>query len=207
MNSRTSLEVNRENNNALFYNYKTSDTSNTDVIFIEEDSTTSEILSSFCNENKYAFLCKFLNNNNNKNINSTSTNDDNKTKTLLITEKKLSQKFKVYIAEITEYLNLNLFLQFIEEGDFFKQASEVQKIHEFMLENNFEKNCLVIGLGGGKITDIAGYIASTYFRGVGLILIPSNLLAMVDASIGGKTGINHCKYGKNVIGTISQPNT
>lgn len=195
MDSQTNLTNNIEDSNVLFYNYKTSESSNTDVIFVEEPSKTLETLNLLIGENQKAFISKYLNNNNHK------------TKALIITEKKLYEKFQGYTMELVKYLNLNAVLQFIEEGDFFKQATEVERIHEFMLENNFEKNCIVIGLGGGKITDLSGFIASTYFRGVNLILIPSNLLSMVDASIGGKTGINHYKYGKNVIGTISQPNT
>jgi len=61
------------------------------------------------------------------------------------------------------------------------------------------------GFGGGKITDLAGFIASVYLRGINLVLIPTTLLSMVDASIGGKNGINNLEFGKNLVGTIYQP--
>lgn len=207
MDSRSNLKPNssenKNNEDVLFYNYKTRDSSDTDVIFFEEASQTLEILDKFSSENQNSFLNKILK----KPKKFLEKQTPEKTKTLIITEQKLFEKFQAYIRDLSEHLNLNVFLNFVEKGDFFKQASEVQRIHEYLLENNFEKNSIIIGLGGGKITDLAGFIASTYFRGVSLILIPTNLLAMVDASIGGKTGINHYRYGKNVIGTISQPNT
>jgi len=196
------------NNNVLYFNYKTTTTSDTDVIFFEEASKGFEYMDKFSFENQKSFLNKILNKKKFfSSSKSTSKISSDKIKALIITEKKLLEKFQGYIEDLTEFFALNVFFNFIEEGDFFKQASEVQRIHEYMLDNNLEKSSIVIGLGGGKITDLAGYVASTYFRGVNLILIPTNLLAMVDASIGGKTGINHSRYGKNVIGTISQPNT
>ena len=67
-------------------------------------------------------------------------------------------------------------------------------------------NSLIIGMGGGVITDMVGFIASIYMRGIDHILVPTTLLGMVDASIGGKTGINAQK-GKNIIGTFKQPET
>jgi len=62
----------------------------------------------------------------------------------------------------------------------------------------------MICIGGGVITDFGGYLASIYMRGIKHILIPTTLLSMVDASIGGKTGVNHFK-GKNLIGTFYHP--
>lgn len=73
-----------------------------------------------------------------------------------------------------------------------------------MLQNGFGKDTCVIALGGGVVTDLAGFLASTYCRGIPLVLIPTTLLGMVDAAIGGKTGVN-TPFGKNLIGTIYQP--
>ena len=66
------------------------------------------------------------------------------------------------------------------------------------------RNSLIIGFGGGVITDFSGFIASIYMRGIKHILIPTTLLGMVDAAIGGKTGIN-TQFGKNLIGTFKNP--
>ena len=73
-----------------------------------------------------------------------------------------------------------------------------------MLQWKIDRNDKVICLGGGVITDFGGYLASIYMRGIKHILIPTTLLAMVDASIGGKTAINHSR-GKNLIGSFYHP--
>ena len=85
-----------------------------------------------------------------------------------------------------------------------KNLSYVAKIYDFMLNNKLGRDCLVIGLGGGITCDITGFISATYLRGVEFILLPTTLLAQVDASIGGKTGVNH-KGFKNMIGAFYQP--
>lgn len=197
-------EYNKEDDNESYFMYKTNVDSFTEILFYQTlESFNKENLLDTYLENDNSLLRKFI-----QKIK--TTNDDSykmeKTTTLLLSEKKLFEKFETYIKKLSDILNLKIFYFFVDESDFFKQNSEVNKIHEFMLENNFERKSLIIGLGGGKITDLSGYVASTYFRGINIILIPTNLLSMVDASIGGKTGLNNMKYGKNVIGTISQPN-
>lgn len=71
-------------------------------------------------------------------------------------------------------------------------------------EQNFTRSDLIIGFGGGATTDLAGFVAATWLRGIDLILIPTSLLAMVDAAVGGKTGIN-TSAGKNLVGVFSSP--
>lgn len=77
-------------------------------------------------------------------------------------------------------------------------------IEDQILQTGWGKDIGIIALGGGVVTDLAGYVAATYCRGVPLFLVPTSLLAMVDACIGGKTGVN-TPWGKNLIGTIYQP--
>ncbi len=77
-------------------------------------------------------------------------------------------------------------------------------LEDAMLEACFTKESTIVGLGGGVVTDLAGFLASTFYRGVPLILIPTTLMAMVDTAIGGKNGVN-TELGKNQIGTIYQP--
>ncbi len=89
-------------------------------------------------------------------------------------------------------------------GEAFKTRAMKEKIEDAMLAQKLSRDTCVIGLGGGVITDFAGFLAATYCRGVPLILIPTTLLAMVDASIGGKNGVN-TPAGKNLIGTIYRP--
>ena len=85
-----------------------------------------------------------------------------------------------------------------------KNFSSVEKIHDALINSSFSRDCLLIGLGGGILTDITGFAASTYQRGVNFLLIPTTLLSQVDASVGGKTAVNH-KLAKNMIGAFHQP--
>lgn len=89
-------------------------------------------------------------------------------------------------------------------GEQHKTREKKQQLEDQMLEQEFGRDTLVIALGGGVVTDMTGFIASTYCRGVDVVYMPTSLLAMVDASIGGKTGVN-TPHGKNLIGTFSQP--
>ena len=86
-----------------------------------------------------------------------------------------------------------------------KNQKTVNRLLDILLKNNFHRNDYLISIGGGITGDISSYAASIFKRGIKFINIPTTLLAQVDASIGGKTGINS-KYGKNLIGTFYQPN-
>lgn len=89
-------------------------------------------------------------------------------------------------------------------GEQNKTRTTKERLEDELFAAGFNKECCLIGLGGGVVTDMTGFIASTFCRGVPLILIPTTLLAMVDASIGGKNGVN-TPWGKNLIGTIYPP--
>ena len=73
-----------------------------------------------------------------------------------------------------------------------------------LANNNFDRTDLIIAVGGGVVGDISGYVASSYLRGIQFIQIPTTLLAQVDSSVGGKTGVNSV-HGKNLIGSFYQP--
>lgn len=92
----------------------------------------------------------------------------------------------------------------IPDGEKYKDISIVQKIYGELLSHRLDRKSALIALGGGVIGDITGFVASTYMRGIDYIQIPTTLLAQVDSSVGGKTGVNH-KLGKNMIGTFYQP--
>ncbi len=89
-------------------------------------------------------------------------------------------------------------------GERFKTANSLQKIYDAALKHRLERSSAIVALGGGVIGDMSGYAAATWLRGIDLIQVPTTLLAMVDSSIGGKTGINH-PQGKNLIGAFHQP--
>jgi 3-dehydroquinate synthase len=92
----------------------------------------------------------------------------------------------------------------IPDGDDSKRVEVASFAWQIMGQADFNRNDAVIGLGGGATTDMAGFIASTWLRGVRYIAIPTTLLAMVDAAIGGKTGLNTSE-GKNLVGTFYLP--
>jgi len=92
----------------------------------------------------------------------------------------------------------------LPDGEQFKNAETLGKIYDAMLENRCERNTTLIALGGGVVGDMTGYAAATFLRGVPFIQVPTTLLAQVDSSVGGKTGINH-PLGKNMIGAFWQP--
>lgn len=89
-------------------------------------------------------------------------------------------------------------------GEDFKNQKTADYIIGQLIELGANKNTLLIGVGGGVVTDIAGYVAAVYMRGIKFGLVPTSILAMVDAAIGGKNGIDVGVY-KNMVGTIRQP--
>jgi 3-dehydroquinate synthase len=92
----------------------------------------------------------------------------------------------------------------LPDGEEHKNLSSVERIYEKLLNARLDRKSALIALGGGVIGDITGFAASTYMRGIDFIQIPTTLLAQVDSSVGGKTGVNH-PLGKNMIGTFWQP--
>ncbi|MDH5481010.1 MAG: iron-containing alcohol dehydrogenase, partial [Nitrosomonas sp.] len=92
----------------------------------------------------------------------------------------------------------------LPDGEVHKNWETLNLIHDTLLKNHCERNTTIIALGGGVVGDLTGFAAATYLRGVPFIQVPTTLLAQVDSSVGGKTGINHA-LGKNMIGAFYQP--
>ncbi|MDR2936837.1 MAG: 3-dehydroquinate synthase [Rikenellaceae bacterium] len=92
----------------------------------------------------------------------------------------------------------------IGQGEGNKTHATLLEIYERLLEMEADRGCFILGFGGGIVTDIAGFVATTYMRGVRFGFVATTLLAQVDASIGGKNGVNVGGY-KNMVGTFSQP--
>ncbi len=98
----------------------------------------------------------------------------------------------------------NVELLVIEAGEEQKHLRTVSQIHDAAFAFKLERSSMLLALGGGVVGDMTGFAAATWLRGVGVVQVPTTLLAMVDASIGGKTGVNH-PGGKNLIGAFHQP--
>src|SRR5689334_7987297 len=90
------------------------------------------------------------------------------------------------------------------EGERYKSFRELEKAVNFLSENRFERDDLVLALGGGVVGDLAGFSAAIYLRGLPLVQVPTTLLSQIDSSVGGKTGIN-LATGKNLVGAFHQP--
>ena len=95
-------------------------------------------------------------------------------------------------------------LVLIPEGEAHKNTASLGLIYDALVERRFDRSATLIALGGGVIGDITGFAAATFLRGIGYVQVPTTLLAQVDASVGGKTAVNH-HQGKNLIGAFHQP--
>ena len=123
-------------------------------------------------------------------------------KCLIVVDKNVPKKF---ISNIKKSLkNRKIYVLLFKASEKNKNIKSVNKILEVLLNKNFSRNDVLISLGGGITGDVSGFVASLFKRGLKFINIPTTLLAQVDSSIGGKTGVNS-KYGKNLIGSFYQP--
>lgn len=125
------------------------------------------------------------------------------TKALLITNDRIApmylEKYEKLVGKHKEVHTLVL-----PDGEEEKTLEILQRILDKALEENLDRKCTFLALGGGVIGDMVGFAAAIYQRGVNFIQIPTTVMAMVDSSVGGKTGVNH-PLGKNMIGAFHQP--
>jgi len=126
-------------------------------------------------------------------------------KILVVSNKEVSDYYGDCVIKSLIKNKFNPKLLILKAGEEQKNQSSIDLIHDAAYEARLERGSLMIALGGGVIGDMTGFAAATWLRGIHVVQIPTTLLAMVDASIGGKTGINHSK-GKNLIGAFHQPN-
>ena len=115
--------------------------------------------------------------------------------------------FHLYGNDVMQSLKrqgLQIFEWLMPEGERFKSFRVLEQAVTFLGNNGFERNDLVVALGGGVVGDLAGFSAAIYLRGVPFIQVPTTLLAQIDSSVGGKTGIN-LPVGKNMVGAFHQP--
>jgi len=108
------------------------------------------------------------------------------------------------ISESVKKAGFDLLTVIVPDGEEYKDFLWLQHIYNELLKHKLDRSSALIALGGGVVGDMAGFAASTYMRGISYIQVPTTLLAQVDSSVGGKTGVNH-KLGKNMIGTFWQP--
>ncbi|SDY14349.1 3-dehydroquinate synthase [Ruminococcaceae bacterium YAD3003] len=125
-------------------------------------------------------------------------------KVLVVSETNVAPLYLDKITSQLESIGLEVISYVFEAGEQNKNINEIAGMWNKMAEAGFTRTDIVAGLGGGVTTDMAGFAASTFLRGIDVIQIPTSLLAMVDASVGGKTGID-IPMGKNQVGAFWQP--
>ncbi len=123
-------------------------------------------------------------------------------KIALIIDKNVPIKFKNFFK--TKLKNYKILILSFDANEKNKSIKSVNYFVDKLLYNNFNRTDLIIGIGGGITGDVAGFVASIFKRGINYFNIPTTLLAQVDSSIGGKTGVNS-RQGKNLIGSFHQP--
>lgn len=122
----------------------------------------------------------------------------------LITDENVAALHGIQLTDALNAHGLDVSLFSFPPGETSKSRRTKEQLEDSLLENGFGRDACILALGGGVVTDLAGYVAATYCRGIPLVMIPTTLLAMVDASIGGKTSVN-TPQGKNLVGCIYQP--
>jgi len=124
------------------------------------------------------------------------------TKVAIVTNPKVAG---LHLAKLLSKITAKeLYIITVPDGEEYKNQASVDTILESLFNHRFNRKSLLIAFGGGVIGDMTGYVASIYQRGIDFVQIPTTLLSQVDASVGGKTGMNN-SYGKNLIGAFHQP--
>ncbi|DAB28591.1 MAG: 3-dehydroquinate synthase [Sulfurimonas sp. RIFOXYD12_FULL_33_39] len=124
------------------------------------------------------------------------------TKVAVVTNSTVSKLHLEYF--LTKISAKELHVITLKDGEEYKNQESIDTILDSLFEHRFNRKSMLIAFGGGVIGDMSGYAASIYQRGIDFIQVPTTLLSQVDASVGGKTGMNN-KYGKNLVGAFHQP--
>lgn len=122
----------------------------------------------------------------------------------IITDSKVRKLYGNPLLRLLQKNGIKCDIFSFPQGEKSKTISTVEKLGEEMIKAGFDRKDAIIALGGGVVGDIAGFLSAIYMRGIPYIQIPTTLLAMVDSSVGGKTGVD-MKGGKNLLGTFTQP--
>ena len=125
-------------------------------------------------------------------------------KVAVITDNHVGSLYASQVVKSLESKGFTVVSYEFLEGEASKNLTTVQKVYEFLAKNGMTRSDGILALGGGVVGDLAGFVASTYMRGIHFVQVPTSLTAQVDSSIGGKTGVNTL-YAKNMVGTFAQP--
>ena len=145
-----------------------------------------------------------LSNDFNKLHDSLSKLDIDNRKICIITDSNIAPFHLEGVGEILKRISSKVFHFIIEPGEINKTLDTINNMYEFLIDAKFDRNDILIALGGGVVGDMTGFCAATYLRGIKFIQIPTTLLSQVDSSMGGKTGVDY-KAFKNMIGAFHMP--
>lgn len=125
-------------------------------------------------------------------------------KLCIVTDSNVGPIYAEQLKEVLERTGNRVYIFTIPAGETNKNLDVVQTVYTYLIEEHFERRDMIVALGGGVVGDLAGFTAATYLRGIDFIQVPTSLLAQVDSSIGGKTGVDFAKY-KNMVGAFHMP--
>lgn len=127
-----------------------------------------------------------------------------KKRLVIISDDQVPTELIWNVKKLLGNAGLKVKIFYFSAGEIHKTRETKAQLENVLLDEQYGRDTCLLALGGGVTTDLVGFLASTYCRGIPVIYLPTTLLAMVDASIGGKTGVN-TRHGKNLIGTFYQP--
>lgn len=116
----------------------------------------------------------------------------------------IAKKCNDIVSKLNQNLNVSCFSYKVNAGEDLKNLKKIDKIYAQLIHDGADRNSVLVAFGGGTVGDAIGFVSATYMRGVDWIGVPSTLLAQVDSSVGGKTGVNH-PLGKNMVGAFYHP--
>lgn len=125
-------------------------------------------------------------------------------KAFVVSDEQVGPLFASTVQTALEASGFRVFTHFVPAGESSKSLSQVSALYDWLAAGRAERKDLVLALGGGVVGDLTGFVASSWLRGLPFVQLPTTLLAMVDSSVGGKTGVNH-PTGKNLIGAFYPP--
>lgn len=125
-------------------------------------------------------------------------------KVCIVTDSNVKELYADIVKEKLETIFSKVFVYSFQAGEEHKNVASINGLYEFLIKSRFDRQDILVALGGGVVGDMTGYTAATYLRGIDFIQVPTTLLSQTDSSIGGKTGIDFMQY-KNMIGAFYMP--
>ncbi len=122
----------------------------------------------------------------------------------VIVDDNVEGKCRLYLKSVLDHAIIRYVTYLVPHGESAKNTDTYAALLRWLALEKFTRNDLILAFGGGVIGDLAGFVAATYLRGIAFVQVPTTLLAMVDSSVGGKTGVN-LPEGKNLVGAFHQP--